>query len=43
MAVEVRLDGRQYKLFWPSDLEEISSSPKASAACVSSEPMRDCQ
>ena len=29
MAVDVRLDGGQYRLFWPSDLEEISSSPKA--------------
>ena len=27
MAVDVHLDGR-YRLFWPSDLEEISSSPK---------------
>ena len=26
MAVDVRLDGGQYRLFWPSDLEEISSS-----------------
>ena len=29
VAVDVRLDGGQYRLFWPSDLEEISSSPKA--------------
>jgi hypothetical protein len=29
IAVDVRLDGGQYRLFWPSDLEEISSSPKA--------------
>ena len=29
MAVDVHLDGGQYRLFWPSDLEEISSSPKA--------------
>ena len=29
MAVDVCLDGGQYRLFWPSDLEEISSSPKA--------------
>ncbi len=28
MAVDVRLDSGQYRLFWPSDLEEISS-PKA--------------
>jgi hypothetical protein len=28
MAVDVHLDGGQYRLFWPSDLEEISS-PKA--------------
>jgi hypothetical protein len=28
MAVDVCLDGGQYRLFWPSDLEEISS-PKA--------------
>jgi hypothetical protein len=28
MAVDVRLDGGQHRLFWPSDLEEISS-PKA--------------
>ena len=28
MAVDVRLDGGRYRLFWPSDLEEISS-PKA--------------
>jgi hypothetical protein len=25
MAVDVRLDGRQHRLFWPSDLEEIFS------------------
>jgi len=25
MVVDVRLDGGQYKLFWPSDLEEIFS------------------
>ncbi len=29
MAVEVRLDGGPYRLFWPSDREEISSSPEA--------------
>jgi hypothetical protein len=29
MAVDVCLDGGQYRLFWPRDLEEISSSPKA--------------
>jgi hypothetical protein len=29
MAVDVRLDGGQLRLFWPSDLEEMSSSPKA--------------
>jgi hypothetical protein len=29
MAVDVHLDGGQYRLFWPSDLEEISPSPKA--------------
>jgi hypothetical protein len=29
MAVDVCLDGGQSRLFWPSDLEEISSSPKA--------------
>ena len=28
MAVDVHLDGDHYRLFWPSDLEEISS-PKA--------------
>ena len=28
IAVDVRLDGGQYRLFWPSDLQEISS-PKA--------------
>jgi hypothetical protein len=28
MAVDVCLDGGQYRLFRPSDLEEISSSPK---------------
>lgn len=28
MAVDVRLDGGQYRLFWPSDLEEIFS-PRA--------------
>ncbi len=28
MAVDVRLDGGQHRLFWPSALEEISS-PKA--------------
>ena len=28
MAVDVHLDGGQYRLFWPSALEEISS-PKA--------------
>ncbi len=25
MAVDMCLDGGQYRLFWPSDLEEISS------------------
>ena len=29
MAVDVCLDGGHYRLFWASDLEEISSSPKA--------------
>ena len=29
MAVDVCLDSGQYRLFWPSDLEKISSSPKA--------------
>ena len=29
MAVDVHLDGGQCRLFWPSDLEKISSSPKA--------------
>ena len=29
MAVDVHLDGGRYRLFWASDLEEISSSPKA--------------
>jgi len=29
IAVEVRLADGQYRLFWPRDLEEISSSPKA--------------
>jgi len=29
MAVDMCLDGGQDRLFWPSDLEEISSSPKA--------------
>ena len=29
MAVDVHLDGGQYRLFWPSALEEISPSPKA--------------
>ncbi len=28
MAVDVHLDGGQYRLFWPNDLEEISSSPR---------------
>ena len=28
LAVDVHLDGGHYRLFWPSDLEEISS-PKA--------------
>ena len=28
VAVDVHLDGGQHRLFWPSDLEEISS-PKA--------------
>ena len=28
MTVDVHLDGGQYRLFWPSDLEEIST-PKA--------------
>ena len=26
VAVDVRLPDRQYRLFWPEDLEEISSS-----------------
>jgi hypothetical protein len=29
VAVDVRLDDGQFRLFWPSDLEEISPSPKA--------------
>jgi hypothetical protein len=29
IAVDVRLADGQYRLFWPRDLEEISSSPKA--------------
>ena len=29
VAVDVRLADGQYRLFWPRDLEEISSSPKA--------------
>ena len=28
-AVDVRLDDGQSRLFWPSDLEEISSAPEA--------------
>ena len=30
VAVDVRLADGQYRLFWPRDLEEISSSPQAS-------------
>jgi hypothetical protein len=30
VAVGVRLADGQYRLFWPRDLEEISSSPRAS-------------
>jgi hypothetical protein len=30
VAVGVRLAYGQYRLFWPRDLEEISSSPRAS-------------
>jgi hypothetical protein len=29
IAVDVRLADGQYRLFWPRDLEEISSSPGA--------------
>jgi hypothetical protein len=29
VAVDVRLADGQYRLFWPRDLEEISSPPKA--------------
>jgi hypothetical protein len=29
IAVDVRLADGQYRLFWPRDLEEISSSPRA--------------
>jgi hypothetical protein len=29
VAVDVRLADGQYRLFWPRDLEEISSSPQA--------------
>jgi hypothetical protein len=29
IAVDVRLADGEYSLFWPRDLEEISSSPKA--------------
>jgi hypothetical protein len=29
VAVDVRLADGQYRLFWPRDLEEISSSPRA--------------
>jgi len=29
IAVDVRLADGQHRLFWPRDLEEISSSPKA--------------
>ena len=29
IAVDVRLADGQYRLFWPRDLEEISSSPLA--------------
>jgi len=29
IAVDVRLADGEYRLFWPRDLEEISSSPKA--------------
>ena len=35
MAVDVHLDGGQYRLFWPSDLEEISSSLSLGGACCS--------
>jgi hypothetical protein len=35
MAVDVRLDGGQYRLLWPSDLEEISSSLRLGGACCS--------
>jgi hypothetical protein len=30
VAVDVRLADGQYRLFWPRDLEGISSSPRAS-------------
>jgi hypothetical protein len=30
VAVDVRLAEGEYRLFWPRDLEEIPSSPKAS-------------
>ena len=30
VAVDVRLADGQYRLFWPRDLEWISSSPRAS-------------
>ena len=30
VAVDVRLADGKYRLFWPRDLEEISSSPRAS-------------
>jgi hypothetical protein len=29
VAVDVRLADGEYRLFWPRDLEEISSSPRA--------------
>ena len=29
IAVDVRLTDGKYRLFWPRDLEEISSPPKA--------------
>jgi hypothetical protein len=35
MAVDVHLDGGQYRLFWPSDLEEISSSLRLGGASCS--------
>ena len=29
VAVDVRLDDGQYRMFWPSDLEEIPPTPRA--------------